>query len=253
MRLGLVTYMWGAAWDVPTLIKNCRETGFEGVELRTEHAHGVEPTLGPEERKEVARRFVDGGVELVGLGTVCEFHSADKAELDRNIESAKRWIVLAHDVGAGGIKVRPNGLPAGVPVERTLVQIGESLQTVAQFGEGYGVEIRLEVHGRGTSELPRIRRIMDVATHPGVGVCWNCNETDLAGDGLEANFELVKNRLGRTVHIHDLVGKYPWEDFFALLKTAQYEGWTLLEEGNPTADPIRVMKYYRMVWRNFTQ
>ena len=28
MQLGLVTYMWGADWDLPTLIKNCEATGF---------------------------------------------------------------------------------------------------------------------------------------------------------------------------------------------------------------------------------
>ena len=33
MQLGLVTYMWGTDWDLPTVLKNCRETGFTGVEL----------------------------------------------------------------------------------------------------------------------------------------------------------------------------------------------------------------------------
>ena len=47
MQLGLVTYMWGADWDLPTLIKNCQLTGFRGVELRTAHKHGVEPRYRP--------------------------------------------------------------------------------------------------------------------------------------------------------------------------------------------------------------
>ncbi|HKL31689.1 MAG TPA: hypothetical protein VJ919_04100, partial [Tangfeifania sp.] len=41
MQIGLVTYQWGRDWDLPTLIANCEETGLLGVELRTEHAHGV--------------------------------------------------------------------------------------------------------------------------------------------------------------------------------------------------------------------
>ncbi|MEX0978618.1 MAG: sugar phosphate isomerase/epimerase, partial [Pirellulales bacterium] len=64
MQLGLVTYQWGADWDLPTLIKNCRETGFAGVELRTTHKHGVEPSLDENARKEVAKQFADSGVEL---------------------------------------------------------------------------------------------------------------------------------------------------------------------------------------------
>ena len=47
MKLGLVTYLWGQDWDLPTLIANCEKTGIHGVELRTEHKHGVEPKLEP--------------------------------------------------------------------------------------------------------------------------------------------------------------------------------------------------------------
>jgi len=45
MKFGLVTYQWGKDWDLPTIISNCEETGFESVELRTQHAHVVEINL----------------------------------------------------------------------------------------------------------------------------------------------------------------------------------------------------------------
>ncbi len=252
MQLGLVTYMWGAEWDLPTLIDNLQRTGFEGVELRTTHRHGVEPTLSDNDRKEVARRFSDAGVTLVGLGTACEYHSTDPAELARNIDETKQFIRLCHDVGGSGVKVRPNGLPPDRPVRETLEQIGRSLAMLAEYGAGYGVQIRLEVHGQGTELLPNIKTIMDAADHPGATVCWNCNAADLDGEGLDYNFSLAKDRLG-TIHIHDLVSDYPWRQLFGLLKGAGFEGWTLLEEGEPTADPIRVMRYYRLLWDCWTQ
>jgi sugar phosphate isomerase/epimerase len=239
--------MWGAEWDLPTVIKNCQLTGFAGVELRSGHKHGVEPTLSADERKKVANQFSDSGVQLVGLGTACEYHSTDPAVLKKNIEDTKAFIMLCHDCGGTGIKVRPNGLPKEVPVQQTLEQIGRALQQVAEFGDGFGVEIRLEVHGKGTQELPNIKTIMDVASHPNATVCWNCNETDMAGKGLDHNFHLVDDRLG-TIHIHDLISNYPWKKLFTLLKGAKFDGWTLLEEGKQTTDPIRVMQYYRRVW-----
>lgn len=247
MQLGLVTYQWGADWDLPTLIANCQKTGFAGVELRTTHKHGVEPSLSDAQRKEVAKRFADSGVELVGLGSVCEFHSPDPAVVKKNIEECKAFIRLCHDVGGSGVKVRPNGLPAGVPVDKTIEQIGKSLDECAAFGEGYGVDIRLEIHGKGTSEIPITRKIMNVSKHPGSKLCWNCNKEDLAGAGLAVNFQSVQDRLG-TLHIHDLISSYPWAELFGLLKAAKFNGWTLLEEGAQTADPIRVMQYYRIVW-----
>jgi sugar phosphate isomerase/epimerase len=248
MELGLVTYMWGAEWDLPTLLKNCRLTGFKGIELRSGHKHAVEPTLSLAQRKQVAQQFGDNGIALVGFGTACEYHSPDPAVLKKNIEETKQFIMLCHDCGGTGVKVRPNGLPADVPVQKTLEQIGRALKEVAEFGEGYGAQIRLEVHGKGTQEVPHIKTIMDVADHPNATVCWNCNPTDLDGAGLEANFNLVKKRLG-TIHIHDLISNYPWPEFFALLTKAGFEGWTLLEEGKPTSDPIRVMQYYRLLWQ----
>jgi sugar phosphate isomerase/epimerase len=150
-------------------------------------------------------------------------------------------------VGGSGIKVRPNGLPAGVPVAETIEQIGRSLDEVASYGEGYGIEIRLEIHGRGTSEIPVIKKIMDVSKHDASKLCWNCNAADLNGDGLAANFASVRDRIA-TVHIHDLISGYPWDELFGLLKGANFDGWTLLEEGQQTSDPIRVMKYYRLLW-----
>ena len=247
MQLGLVTYMWGAEWDLPMLIKNLRDTGFAGVELRSGHKHGVEPSLSEPQRKDVAKRFADSGVQFVGLGSACEYHSPDPAVVKKNIDETKAFIRLAHDLGGSGVKVRPNGLPKEVPVEKTLEQIGRSLNEVAEYGEGYGIEIRLEVHGAGTAPLPNIKKIMDAAENKNAKVCWNCNAEDLTGAGLEANFNLVRDRIG-TVHIHDLISNYPWRELFSLLKDARFEGWTLLEEGAPTADPIRVMKYYRLLW-----
>src|SRR6266542_4898308 len=85
-KLGLVTYELAKDWDVETIIKNCEATGFEGVELRTTHKHGVEPSISKDRRAEVRKRFEGSRVRLVSLGSTCEYESADPAEVERNIE-----------------------------------------------------------------------------------------------------------------------------------------------------------------------
>src|SRR4051794_35068003 len=154
MRLGLVTYNLARDWDLPTLIRNCEETGFEAVELRTTHAHGVEPELDAAGRERVRELFAGTPVRLLGLGTTCEFHSPDPAVVRENVERCREFALLARDVGAKGVKVRPNGFPEGVPVERTLEQIGKALRECGEAAAPLGVQVWLEVHGRGTSELP---------------------------------------------------------------------------------------------------
>jgi sugar phosphate isomerase/epimerase len=249
MQLGLVTYNWGKDWDVPTVIKNCEATGFEGVELRSTHKHGVEITIDAKRRKEVRRQFADSKVELVGLGSACEYHSPDPAVVKKNIEETKAFVKLCKDVGGSGVKVRPNGIPQDVPIEKTLEQIGKSLREVAKFGADHGVDIRVEVHGRnGSAELPNIQRMMEIADHPNAVVCWNCNPTDLNGKGLKHNFDLVKEKIG-TVHIHDLRStSYPWKEIFSLLKGSNFAGWALLEEGKVPTDIVAAMHENRAVW-----
>ena len=98
-----------------------------------------------------------------------------RGEVRENIEGTKEYAQLAADVGAPGVKVRPNGLPEGVSTEKTLTQIGMSLRECGEFAKNLGVQIRLEVHGRETSHVPHIRTIMEIAEHDNVFVCWNSN------------------------------------------------------------------------------
>lgn len=246
MQFGLVTYLWGEEMDLPTLLTACVKSGLRGVELRTEHKHGVEPNLTAEQRIEVKQRFADAGVQLVGYGANCEFHASDMDVVKKNIEQAKEYVRLMHDCGGTGVKVKPNGFIKGAPKEKTFEQIGKALNEVAEYGYNYGQEIRVEVHGKGTQELPNMKAIFDVATHANVKVCWNSNPEDLIGDGLEANFNMVKDRFGSTVHVRELDDTgYPYPALMKLFKSINYEGWILLEARTKPADKIAAMTAQR--------
>ena len=254
MQLGLVTYLWGKDWDVPTLINRCTETQILGVELRTEHAHGVDPGLSTESQREVRKRFEDSPVTLVGLGTNQDFHHPDPAKRRASIERTKEFIRLSQAVGGSGVKVKPNALPKEVPVVKTIEQIGQSLNEVARYGADYGQEIRVEVHGEVTQELPVMKAIMDVADHPNVKVCWNCNEQDLWGNGLVANFNLVRDRFGATLHVRELdVGPYPYQQLMTLLVNSNYQGWVLLECRTDPQDKIAALNHQRLVFQEMVQ
>lgn len=250
LKLGLVTYNLAKSWDVDTIIKNCTETKFEAVELRTTHAHKVEVDLTPAQRAEVRKKFEDSPVKLASLGSAFEYDSPDPDVLKNNVEGTKAYIQLAQDVGAEGIKVRPNRLHTdkGVSEETTLKQIGEVLTEVGEFGKNYNVEIRVEVHGRDTNRVPRIKKIMDYASHDNAFVCWNSNQSDLEDGGLEANFALLKDKI-HFVHMRDLyLEEYPWRKLLTLLRDAGYQGYCCAELGRESADPIRVMHYYRALF-----
>lgn len=248
MRLGLVTYQWGRDWDLATVIANCEKAGILGVELRVEHAHKVEPSMTTEQRKEVRKRFKDSPVIFVGMGTNEQFDFPEPEKLQMAIENTKAFVRLSYDCGGSGVKVKPNQFYPNVPKEKTLEQIGKSLNIVGQFAADYKQQIRLEVHGQ-CAPLPYIKQIMDVADHPNVTVCWNSNGEDLQGEGLEHNFNLVSKRFGDTAHIHELnIGKYPYQPLIDLFVKINYKGWILLEAGTEPKDRVAAMIEQRGVF-----
>jgi hypothetical protein len=269
-KLGLVTYNLARDWDIDTIIKNCEATGFEGVEPRTTHKHGVEISLDKAQRAEVKKRFADSRVRLVSLGTTCEFESPDPATVEKNIEETRRWCELAQDLGCIGVKVRPNGFPKDVPEEKTLDQISHALARCGDIARDHGVEIWLEVHGPGTMLPPNLHHILSMANHPSVGACWNSNDTDVVDGSVKPSFNLLKRWI-RSCHINELwktvapwkggpaanqnpspdslqgQKPYPWRELFMLFRSIGFDRYTYAEIPYST-DPLRLMHYYRALW-----
>ena len=247
LRIGIMTYTLGKDWDQETLIKNCQEAQWEHAELRTTHAHGVEVSLSKSQRGEVRKRFEDGGIKL-SLASAFAYHWEDPGKLREHIEGTKEYTLLAHDIGALGIRVFPNALPTDKDsVEKTLAQIGRAAAEVATFASDYGVEIRLSNHGKGTNSVPVIRRILDYADCEHLYMNWNCDRTDVEDPGFEENFNSVKDRI-RNIHLHDLTDEeYPYRKLFALLREANYAGYCDAEV-DQSCEAVKFMQYYRALF-----
>src|SRR4029434_7590669 len=85
MKIGLVTYNLAKDWDVETIIKNCQAARFDGVELRTTHAHKVDMERGKPEREAVRKRFQDSDIQLMGLGSAFDYHAPEPGKLKKDI------------------------------------------------------------------------------------------------------------------------------------------------------------------------
>lgn len=250
IKLGLVTYNLAKDWDIETLIKNCEKCNYEGVELRTTHAHKVELNLSKSERDKVKKQFQDSKVELVCLGSIYDFHTPDQAKLRKDIEAAKEYILLAKETGAKAVKVRPNGFPEGVPKEKTLEQIGKSLGELAGYGADQGIKLWVEVHGSQTCQLPNMKVMLDTANHANLGAVWNCNREDLAGDGFDANFKLIEKKITH-VHLKELSDEtYPYRKLYENLNRIGFTGYTCAEIDS-SSDPIRLMQYFRALFLSY--
>ncbi len=250
IRFGLVTYLWGADLALDELVRACVGGGLLGVELRTTHAHGVEPSLDARRRRELRAFLADSPLEWVGIGSDERFDHPDPLALTRAIEATMDFLQLSRDIGATGVKVKPDSFHEGVPRERTVEQIGRALRVVGRHAAEIGQAVRLEVHG-SCADPPTIAAILEVADHPAVGACWNCNAQDLGGAGLARNFELLRPRFGDTLHVraHDR-HDYPYAELAGLLTASQWRGWMLLEaRGELPADRAAAFAAQRAAFR----
>jgi hypothetical protein len=249
-RFGWTTYQWGKDWDIPTLIANCCKAQVFGVELRTSqsYAHGVELELGAQQRGEVKKRFEDSPLTLVGLATSELYDSPQIAELKAAIENTKSYIKLSRDIGGSGVRVFPNSFHDGVPREKTIEQIGGALNIVGAFAADYGQQVRLEAHG-SAGELSTLRAIMDQVVQPSVRVKLNSNNRDTGGNGFEHNFNLVKDLLGDTLHLHNLKDTgFPYQLQMDLLVKMGWSGWQLLEISDKVPDRVLALIEQRRIW-----
>jgi len=258
-KLGLVTYNVPATWDLPTILRVCKEVGIAAVECRTTHKHGVEPSLNADHRKKVKQQFADAGVVFWGCGSTCEFQSTDSAIVKKNIEECKRFVDLVKDIGGKGVKVRPNGVPKGADPQKTFEQIGKALIECGKAASDAGIEIWVEVHGAVTAEPKNIRAIMDACGHKSVGLTWNSNATDRdVKKSVAPAFELLKGLI-RSCHINDLEndkrGTYPYRELFTLLKGINYDRYTLCEVGKSydVEAGREYLKNYKKMWDELTQ
>lgn len=254
VNFGMVTYLWGATWDLPTLIDNMTAAEVYGVELRTSHAHGVGTDLTRDQRRDVRRMFRNSAVQVIGIGTDLRFDYPDRVRLRESIDKTIEHITLSKDIGGTGVRVMPNQFHPGVPKSRTVEQIGRSLNQLARIGADNGQQIRLEVHGHETQEIGIIKDIMDVADHPNVTVCWNSNPEDLHGRGLEANFNLLKDRLGSIAHVRELEDpSYPYEQLVKLFVDMNYRGWILLEGRTDPPDKVQALIQQRNLFEQMVE
>ena len=250
IRFGFTTYTWGKPWDIPTIIANCVKAKALGVELRTsqKYAHGVELTIDARQRRDVKKRFKDSRITLVGLATSERYDSPDPVKLKEAIENTKGYLKLSSDIGGTGIRVFPNDFHKDELREKTIARIAKALNTLGPVAKQLNQQIRMENHG-SAGEMVNLKLIMDQVTHPNVRLKLNCDKRDMAGKGLEHNFNLIKDKLGHTIHAHDFKGtSFGYQQLMNLLVKANYKGWILIENSSKVADRVQALIEQREIF-----
>ncbi len=184
-----------------------KKHGYEGVEPRSEagHNHGVEIDASPARRAEIRKFFESEGVEPCCVATSRKFAIADKAELEESIETCKKLIDLAADIGSTRIRTFGGVPPEGMSMEDAIQVVGESLGRLGPYAEARGVVICTETHD-AFSKATDTAAVIRIADSPAVKANWDIMHPFTQRMTIDEAYEALKGQIAHC-HIHD--GKYP--------------------------------------------
>lgn len=240
IRISFCTYMIGRDWDLEKLAKVAQETGYDGVEPRSDMGmkHGLsvgfrdEPRTPAKEVERAAGLFRHAGVSFSSIATGVQFSYAGPKVRKRNVEESEEYIKLADQLGANVIRVFGGRVPLGVRRVEAIGYVAECLNEVGGFATDYDVYPLIEQHD-DWDHIVDLVDVMEKVTAEKVGVLWNQTTID------NQSFELLKNRL-KHFHIRD--SNPALLETMRLLKSVDFDGYLSLEIGQPQPNPEQFLR-----------
>ncbi|WP_327367505.1 sugar phosphate isomerase/epimerase family protein [Streptomyces sp. NBC_01217] len=176
---------------VADVVRLAAEHGYQGVELRAHPEEPVHPGISTLERAAVVDEFKRGGVEILTVAGYVRIAAGgdDRAVLDE----LAGLVELAHDLGAGNVRVFPGGGGQDPAVaDATAVR---RLAAAAPHAAGAGVRILLETHDSHRAGADAAR-VVGAVGHGQVGALWDIMHTWLAGEEPAASHAVLAPHLG---------------------------------------------------------
>ncbi|HXJ31314.1 MAG TPA: sugar phosphate isomerase/epimerase family protein [Gemmatimonadales bacterium] len=194
-------------WNWLQILDFASGHGYAAVELR-----GLEDTMDLPQRPEFATaRLAETKAQLVQrdlviscLGSSANMHEMDATKRAAQLDEGRRFIDLAHALGAPYVRVFGNQYVPGVAKDEMLAHIARGLRELGDYAQGTSVTVLIESHGDFT-DSPSLQSLLERAASPNVALLWDAHHTFVSGK--EEPEETVR-RLGsyiRHTHLKDSV------------------------------------------------
>jgi sugar phosphate isomerase/epimerase len=192
------------SWDWKTILDQASQHGFAAIELRGltgEMDLPKAPQFSGAKLKESLKDLAALELKISGLGASTNMHEPDADRRAKQMDEAKRFIELAHELGAPYVRVFPNQLVKGEERKTTIDRIVTGLRELGDRAKGSGVAIIVESHGEFTTSPPLLE-IIQGAAHPNVAFLWDAHHTCVAGEKPAETFKQL-GRYVRHTHLKD--------------------------------------------------
>jgi len=183
-------------YSIYDMIRVCRDYGYDGIELRTDHGW-AQLSLTNEELTAAKAALDEAGISIIGLGssvTVRDDFDTALAEYAKNIRFAKL-------IGARGIRIMVGTYRHFSTLPILPMDYGKAVQCMQQMcdmGTGNGIELFVELHNEYDTAATVAPLINDI-NRPNCKVIWDTLPTLFNGESVDYTYNLLK---GRTCHLH---------------------------------------------------
>jgi len=190
--------------SLDAMLAHAAKLGYDGVEPRLGHAHGIGPEATARDRERVRRTFEDSKVNLCCIASQGNF--ADPAKRDETVDLNRCIIEMAGDLACPCIRIFGGKLPEEMSREQAVEEVAEALCGLTEEAEKAGVTLCMETHD-GWCDPEDLATLMKRVDHPCLGVNWDMmHPTRAVGVPVEQGYSTLRPWI-RHVHIHDAV--YP--------------------------------------------
>ena len=262
LPLGAVIAFDFQAWDVRDEIALLHEVGIHRVQVYRNYVQGisagqVRKTL---EGAGLVADSLHGYFQADDLpGPPCDLSSADWSARQRSLDLMRGEAEFACTLGCRDVLIHPVGIGSRLGDAWRPAALAESAGDLARLAEATDVRFLIEnmpppYFG---SDVRPLRRIVDAANSPHLGLAYDSGHAMLSGDPV-GPIRLMGSRLGG-VHLHDNGGAHddhlipgmgiiPLEDVARALAEAGYAGTFMIEVYRPTEEVRRDLTPERLAF-----
>jgi fatty-acyl-CoA synthase len=232
-------------WDLNHVIKNAKNYGFYGVEIR-----GIKDQLDvsklPEftnRSRETRDKFSNAEIELICFSSSIRMAEPDHAKRNDHIEELKRYVELCYNFGTPFIRIF-GGEVGEQSWEEAIDEAAETLKKMIEIVKDFNAKIVIETHDDWMA-AEHFKALMEKVNSDKVGVLWDVNHPFMfIGEDPAETWE----KAGKWIyHTHwkdsriaiDTVmgfepclmgeGDLPHGQIFGVLKKGEYDGYLSLE------------------------
>ncbi len=193
-------------WPWSKVLDSAASLGYAGIELR-----GLEGEMDLTKRPEFGARMLpttladlkSRDLVVTDLGASSRLHERDPKVLAAQMDEARRFIDLAHRLGAPWVRGFPDRFSPDEPREATIARVGANLAELGWFARGSGVGVLVESHGEFTDSASLSAMMQAAGAAPGVGLLWDTHHTVSAGKEKPADTWAALGRWVHHTHIKD--------------------------------------------------